>query len=119
MLHDKIREHLLRGINFDPVGHKTEDLAWIMGNQWSEEFIGLMRSRMLMGFFRYGDVKSAAGAFDNIGSAIHRLKLFRRTGNEEHTVDAANLCMIEFMQKNHPNAHFEAADDGYHTEKLK
>ena len=114
-----LRARLLRGVDTTPIGHKTATLDELRGTQWSDEFIDAMRPRMYMGYFRYGAVRRQAGRYDNIGSAITRLKLFRTTGNEEHLVDAANVCMVEFIQKNHPNAHFESADDGIHAEAVK
>lgn len=114
-----LRARLLRGVDTSSIGHKTATLDELREIQWSEEFIGLMKPPMYMGYFRYGDVHKQAGRYNNIGSAITRLKLFRATGNEEHLVDVANLCMVEFIQKNHPNAHFEAADDGVHVEAVK
>ena len=78
-----------------------------------------MRNRLLMGRFRYGALRrQEKGGYNNIGSAIHRLKLYRRTGNLEHLVDAANLCLVEFVTGDHPNRHFEATDDGVHTDKV-
>lgn len=114
-----LRARLLRGVDTSPIGHKTTTLDELRGMQWSEDFTDAMRPRMHMGYFRYGDVRKQTGRYNNVGSAITRLKLFQATGNEEHLVDVANLCMVEFMQKNHPNAHFESADDGIHVEAVK
>lgn len=72
-----------------------------------------------MGRFRYGRMDdSAKGDYDCVKSAIRRLKLYRLTGNIEHLVDVANLCLVEFVHGRHPNKHFEAVDDGEHVEKL-
>lgn len=114
-----LRARLLRNVIDTPVGDKTASLEEIYRFQWSEEFINLMRPRMAMGMFRYGEVRKQAGTYDNIGSAIQRLELFQIGGNEEHLIDVPNLCMVEFIQKNHPNVHFNAVDDGIHVEKIK
>ena len=68
-----------------------------------------------MGAFRYGLLKDQVGGYDNVGSAIRRLEHYRRTGNCEHLVDAANLMMIEFVSSVHPLKHFTSVDDGEHT----
>ncbi len=86
--------------------------------QWSEKFIKLMKNRMLLGFFRYGPVMNNSVKYDNINSAIRRLKNYQKTGNQEFLVDAANLMMVECMQENHPNTHFESIDDGEHTNSI-
>jgi len=84
---------------------------------WSEQFIQLMRNRMVLGIYRYGSYKSPqAPNYDRIGSVLKRLRLYGDTGNQEFLVDSANLLMIEFDVGDHPNKHFCAIDDGYHTE---
>lgn len=45
-----------------------------------------------------------------------RLEKFKETGNTEHLVDIASLCMIEFTVGQHPLKHFWATDDEDHTE---
>jgi len=55
--------------------------------------------------------------YDLIGSAIKRLELYQKTGNMEHLVDVANLCMIEFNYPSHKNPNWESVDDGIHVEK--
>jgi hypothetical protein len=86
--------------------------------QWCEEFINYCRNRILMGTFRYGYMKRGNGTYDNIQSAIDRLKMYQDTGNKEHLVDVANLCQVEYIEEVHPNAHWESIDDGKHKEKL-
>jgi len=81
--------------------------------QWSKPFETYMRNRLLMGYYRYGLLGSPEkGLFDNMNSALRRIKLYKETGNQEHLVDIANLCMIEFLHPNHKNPHFLAQDDG-------
>lgn len=46
---------------------------------------------------------------------IERLGTYQQTGNKEHLVDCANLCLMEFEECHHPLAHFAAADDQHHT----
>jgi hypothetical protein len=119
-IHDEIRNHLLKDIDFSPVGDKRQTLDELLLAQWCEEFIHERKSRMIVGFFRYGDVAATAGRFDNVGSSIRRLRRYKAPdgGNGENLVDCANLSMIEFKQRNHPNYHFVAVDDGEHTKEL-
>lgn len=112
-VHDQIRQHVL-----DRSGHNGS-LAQALTN-WSVEFIAYMRRRMVMGFLRYGDMYDPnRPPYDNIGSAIARLKEYLRGGNKEHLLDAANLCMVEFVTEScHPSPKLEPVDDGPHTERL-
>jgi hypothetical protein len=44
------------------------------------------------------------------------LRKYKADGNQEHLVDAANLCMVEFIQPAcHPSPHFTPSDDGEHA----
>ncbi|MBW2673149.1 MAG: hypothetical protein JRD89_07005 [Deltaproteobacteria bacterium] len=88
-------------------------------SQWSHRFERLQRARMVMGYYRYGGLSTPARRaklYDNVGSAIYRLQRYYRTGNQEFLVDAANLCMVEFMV---PSCHhapcWRPVDDGQHT----
>lgn len=114
-----LRTRLLDRISTSVTGDKREPLSQLQHSQWSIEFEQLMRNRLLIGRFRYGLMrKQKPNGYDNIGSALKRLKLYKETGNLEHLVDAANLCLVEFVTGQHPDKHFEAADDGEHVEKL-
>ena len=87
-------------------------------SQWCNEFEQLMRNRIIMGTFRYGALRGGGGTYDNIQSAIDRLVLYQDSGNKEHLVDAANLCLVEWVEEVHPDAHWCATDDGIHKEKM-
>ena len=114
--HDAVRAHLLRGINYDPVADKTESLTDLVVSEWSPEFERLMRNRLLMGRFRYGRLdRTEQRNYDRVGSCLRRLRAYRETGNLEYLVDVANLCLMEFEHSDHPDRHFEAADDGEHV----
>ena len=85
-------------------------------SEWSDEFEQLMRNRLLMGAFRYGKFKSEdKKAYDRISSIRDRLSAYEESGNDEHLVDIANLCLCEFLEGTHPQKHFAAIDDGVHT----
>ena len=73
-----------------------------------------------MAAFRYGKLKTPGKArYDRITSIRQRLDLYDETGNQEHLVDIANLCMLEFEEPNHSKAHWEATDDKIHAQTLK
>jgi hypothetical protein len=83
-------------------------------------FVTLMRNRMALGFFRYGLITESLRRYDNVASAIRRLRLYLEDGNQEHLVDAANLCLCEFVTKSsNPRAEWCPIDDGEHTVELK
>ena len=106
-----LRKRLLKD-----VPDRVEDLNQLYQTEWSKQFEDLMRNRLVMGRFRYAPMQSARkGGFDNIGSAKKRIVLYEQSGNLEHLVDVANLCMIEFVHGLHPNTHFAASDDGEHV----
>lgn len=115
-VNELIRQRLLRNVPCGEV-NVPKDLKMLMATQWNYEFERLAQNRMIMGRFRYGNMKGQkAGAYDNVESMIRRLREYQRTGNLEHLVDVRNICMIEFTNPGHPDAHFTASDDGIHTE---
>ena len=71
-----------------------------------------MRNRLIMGYLRYGPMRD--GAAWDVQRIIDRIQLaldgYAETGNGEHLVDAANVCLVEFVRQSHPNYHFEAHD---------
>ena len=117
-IHKAIRARLKVPTNDNPsAGMSIADLAAV---QWSSEFERLMRNRLIMGAMRYGPLtRQQNGEFANVESAIARLRRYQQTGNTEHLVDAANLCLVEFTKGNHPKRHFAASDDGEHTKIIQ
>jgi len=111
-----LRDRLLVGVITGPVGDKAEPLHELTESQWCPEFEQHMRARLLIGRYRYGCLRrQQSGDYDNVGSAVQRLQLYRDTGNLEHLVDVANLCLVEFVTGDHPDKHFKSADDGMHV----
>lgn len=93
------------------------DYQELKTSQWSIEFEKLMRSRLIMGAYRYGKLHDSKNSkLDRIGNMIHRLEQYQLTGNDELLVDVANLCLCEFEMGVHPNKHFNPIDDGVHCE---
>lgn len=98
-----------------PTGDKAEPLDSLRQTEWSGVFETLMRNRLLMGRYRYG-LMADKPDYKNIESALQRLRLYQKTGNLEHLVDVANLCLVEFVHSKHPKKHFDSQDDGLHAE---
>lgn len=127
--HDIMRERLLieaKVIEPEPLIKRTApttlpSLEEIREMQRSRRFEKLCQNRMVMGYFRYGCLetqrKQGGNGYDNVGSAIDRLNLYRDTGNDEHLVDVSNLCLVEFEVGSHPKKHFNSVDDGVHVRK--
>lgn len=84
-------------------------------SEWSADFERLMRNRLVLGAYRYDKlVPGKRGDIRRIYSAISRLNKYIETGNQEHLVDAANLCMCEFIEPSFDKSKLEAIDDGEH-----
>ena len=117
-VHDVIREHIFKSLGM--LRQKKPSLESLMKTEWSNTFEQLMRNRLIMGAIRY-DLLHVPGKhkYDRINSIRDRLDLFDKDGNAEHLVDIANLCLLEFEEPNHTNFHFDAADDGIHTEVIR
>ena len=76
-----------------------------------------MRNRLVMGAFRYGLFRAQLQEgirYDSLSSIQRHLEAYRESGNLEHLVDIANLCLVEFTVPAHPTAHFSPIDDGDH-----
>lgn len=72
-------------------------------NAWSEEFIMFMRNRIKTSDYKYGDLKKIkqnvlTNNRDELKNAEYRIGLYKKSGNTEYLVDAANFLMFEFME---------------------
>ena len=124
-VHDYLRHHALQSAGvIDPPCPPTPDPSVALRKNWSEQFVRLQKNRMCMGYYRYGShvalgPKAEGCAYSCVDDAIERLRAYRRTGNQEELVDAANLCMIEFCTPTaHPRPSFLSTDDARHTTPL-
>lgn len=116
---DLLRKRLLeqRGLPFEDRPPVATSPAEIADRSMSWEFIERMANRMVTGFFRYENKPTGRPTYDHISSMIKRLELYKQDGNLEHMVDVANIAMCEYRFPTHADAHWEAQDDGYHTQK--
>lgn len=98
---------------------KSIDLDSLRKTEWSDRFEELMRNRLVLGALRYGKIHAPGKKkYDRVSNIIERIKVYQETGNLELLVDAANLCLLEFEESDHPNKHFEPVDDMYHTKEI-
>lgn len=68
------------------------------------------RNRLVMGSLRYKTFtrrRAEKASTDFAVEAIRRVNEYKRTGNKEFLVDAANMCLMEFEFPVHPTAHFD------------
>jgi len=103
----------------EPSKPQSITLDELQQTEWNVDFEKLMRNRLIMGAMRYGRIGAKnKPKYDRIGSMIKRLEKFKDSGNKEFLVDVANLCLLEFVECNHPNKHFASIDDGDHVTVL-
>lgn len=115
--HAILRDRLLvrAGLFEHPKAKHT--FAELEASEWSPQFERLMRNRLIMGALRYGKLgASGKPNYDRCKSILKRLMTYRVTGNQELLVDIANLCLVEFVDGQHPNRHWHAVDGGEHVE---
>jgi hypothetical protein len=120
-VHEILRARLLRRCG---MGDPPPSIAEITSQQWDEGFAVLMRSRLVMSFFRRGAHRGQLiPPYANVSCAIRRLGAYLADGNREHLVDAANLCMVEWIRGplgmgEHQNPCWNSVDDGEHTPEV-
>ena len=115
--HDLIRSrlHAQAGIGIFERPDRLLTLDSLAHSEWSPQFERFMRNRMMMGGLRYGIMARKSNKnYNYLADVERRLKLYRVTGNTEHLVDIANLCLLAFEFDKHPLKHFASADDGEH-----
>ena len=117
-IRDKMRSNLLEKAGcFDGIYGDMPNIESLKKTEWSVEFETLMRNRLVLGAVRYGTIKHGQPSkYNRIGSMLKRVGLYEKTGNQEHLVDIANICLLEFCEPNHKKAHFASVDDGDHIQ---
>lgn len=98
----------------DAVRKLEEQFPDILATEWSYRFEHLQKSAMITSFHKYGKVTANHSKDNNHMPAIEnlkkRLERYLETGNTEFLVDVANFAMIEYMNPQHPNAHYKFTD---------
>lgn len=71
----------------------------ILKQEYSEEFDNLRKNRVKMSFYKYGSARDnfGGGRVDALKTAEMCLEAFKKDGNTEHLVDAANYMMFRYM----------------------
>jgi hypothetical protein len=100
---------------YEKVNLDIPDYKHLANSERSDNFVRLMNNRLVMGGIRYGLLNSKGKfVYDRINGAIARLEHYKITGCLEDLVDAANGCLLEFEEGQHPNKHWNSSDDGEH-----
>lgn len=106
-----------RSVLTEPIRVDLDDLG---RTEWSDEFEIRMRRRLIMGALRYGRLRAPGKPrYDRLKSIRSRLAAYELDGNLEWLVDVANLCLLEWVEGDHPKRHFKSIDDGEHVEVVK
>ena len=96
--------------------HKVSSYEELKETEWSVIFENLMRNRLIMGAIRYGRIGTVGKPqYNRIESMISRLQKYSESGNKEYLIDVANLCLLEFIECNHPKQHFHAVEEQEHV----
>ncbi len=112
-----MHDRLTTGVSNDAVGVEQRDPRDIGDSRLDARFIELMKTRLMVGHFRYGLKVGQGMRYDTVGAILARAALYQETGNTEYLVDLANFCMLEFQHPSHRNTHFEAGDDNHEHAK--
>lgn len=93
----------------------VEDLEELRASEWSPKFERLMRNRLIVGAIRYGRLgANGKPDYDRCEMVRDRIRRYEETGNLEFLVDAANGCLLEFVEGKHPNRHLQSDETVKH-----
>jgi hypothetical protein len=95
---------------------QIDNLDYLKATQWSNEFEKYMRNRLIFGAMRYGELNVKGSSnynpakpnYDRVARVIKCMEDYRKDGNQEHLVDAANSCLLEFVEG---DGHWNPTDD--------
>lgn len=102
-----------RMCDLDEVPRKVSDINALIKSCVSEDFHKKMIIRMVMGAFRY-DQKRKNKTQHFIWVVSRELALYKKTGNREALIDAANYLMLGFEYGPHKNKKIRSTDDQDH-----
>ena len=80
-------------------------------SEYNEEFDKLRKNRVMLGEMKYGAARDnfASGRVDALATAELCIEAFKKDGNTEHLVDAANYLMFRFAYPM-PGEYFKGTD---------
>lgn len=83
----------------------------ILKTQYSDQFDKERKHRVEVSYYKYGPARDnfAGGRVDAIKTAELCLHAFKKDGNTEHLVDAANYLMFRYMYP-YPGEYFKPTD---------
>lgn len=83
----------------------------VLDREYSTKFDKERRHRVEVSYYKYGPARDnfAGGRVDAIATAELCLEAFKKDGNTEHLVDAANYMMFRFMYP-YPGEYFKPTD---------
>ena len=86
-------------------------MSEILRSEYSEQFDKERKYRIEISYYKYGPARDnfAGGRVDAIKTAELCLDAFKKDGNTEHLVDAANYLMFRYMYP-YPGEYFQATD---------
>lgn len=86
-------------------------MSAILRSEYSEQFDKERKYRVEISYHKYGPARAnfAGGRVDAIKTAELCLDAFKKDGNTEHLVDAANYLMFRFMYP-YPGESFQPTD---------
>lgn len=74
----------------------------ILQRSFSDDFISKMKNAVVMSHHKYGDLTNTKRDIriqrNELRNAEYRLAKYKKTGNPECLVDAANFLMFEYME---------------------
>lgn len=81
-------------------------------DDYSTRFDELRKNRVELSHYKYGRAKKnfESGNVDALATHDLCIEKYKKTGNTEYLVDAANYLMFEFMWPHANGAHFRATD---------
>jgi hypothetical protein len=113
-----LREHLLggRSISYEYARACAKfklapSLDAVRRGPFGAEFRARRLARLIMGTWRYEVLGWNPRSFDVVDSAMSRLIAYRRSGNLEHLVDAANLIGLEWLRPAHVRSEWRGYGD--------
>ena len=83
----------------------------LLKTEYSDSFDNERRVRMVVSYYKYGPARDNynSGRCDAVKSAELCLDAFKKDGNTEHLVDAANYLMLRYMYP-YPGESFRPTD---------
>lgn len=83
----------------------------ILKTEYSEKFDQERKARIEISYHKYGPARAnfGGGRVDAAATAERCLEAFKRDGNTEHLIDAANYCMFGWMYPL-PGQYFKPTD---------